>query len=328
MLKSFIQMVLFMVIGAFPALAQSDFTVSKTSITEWKAVFGRVEAKDRVPARSRIGGVLVNVTVDEGDMVTEGQVIALIEDAKLDLQMQSVKSQIDALLSQLENAETELKRGEDLMQRGVTTAQRLDALRTQVNVLKNQIESTRAQERVIEQQAAEGAVRAPIAGRVLSVPVTTGSVVLPGEAVAEIAGGGFYLRLAVPERHAEFLKPGLEIQVGQEGNVQAGKLAKVYPLIENGRVIADVDVDGLNSDFVDARVLVHLPVGTDDAILVPQAMTQTRRGLDFVTLKSTDGGTLQRTVVLGRTHDISGILMIEVLSGLAENDIVVAPHEG
>ena len=65
----------------------------------------------------------------------------------------------------------------------------------------------------------------------------------------------------------------------------AGRLAKIYPQIENGRVIADVEVDGLGDCFVDARMLVEVPVGERDALLVPRAAVETRSGIDFVTLR-------------------------------------------
>lgn len=312
--------------GLVPALAAaaSGQVVQKYDVTEWKSVFGRVEARDLIPARSRIGGTLVAVDVTEGSDVTEGQVIATIDDPKLALQLSSVEAEIEALQSQLANAETELKRGEDLLQRGVTTAQRLDALRTQVEVLQNQIEATRGQKRVIEERAKEGAVLAPIAGKVIDVPVTGGSVVMPGEVIANIGGGGFFLRLAVPERHAAFLREGLEIRIGADGASQPGRLAKVYPQIENGRVIADVEVEGLSSEYVNARVLVSLPVGARKALLVPAGAVTTRMGLDFVTIEGAGGVPVQRTVVLGEAQTIDGAPMIEILSGLAENDVLAA----
>lgn len=309
----------------FPALAmaQAEHTADLTTITEWKAVFGRVEARDNVPARSRIGGTLVEIDVTEGTSVTEGQQIGRIDDAKLALQLDSVEAQIDVLRSQLENAQTELSRGEDLLARGVTTAQRLDALRTQVDVLTNRIEATEAEKRVIAQQAAEGAVLAPISGRVLDVPLTRGSVVMPGEVVAMIGGGGFFLRLAVPERHAAFLEEGADIQIGDDRNTRTGRLAKVYPQIENGRVIADVEVEGMDARYVDARVLVRLPVGERTALLVPRAAVTTHSGLDFVTVTGEWQG--QRTVVVGPRHVIDGQEMVEILSGLASGDTVVMP---
>jgi multidrug efflux pump subunit AcrA (membrane-fusion protein) len=212
------------------------------------------------------------------------------------------------------------------LKRGVTTTQRLDALRTQVDVLKNQIEATSAEKRVIEQRAAEGAVLAPISGRVLSVPVTQGSVVMPGEVVAMIGGGGFYLRLAVPERHAAFLNQGDDIQIGENGDTRTGKLSKVYPQIENGRVIADVEMGEIGAGFVDARVLVRLPVGETRALLVPSDLVVTRMGLDFITVKQGDHATL-RAIVPGETHMIDGRAMVEVLSGLLEGEVLLPAAE-
>ncbi len=326
-MRTFILATALAILGPGLGFAASEQAAELREVTEWKAVFGRVEARDMIPARSRIGGTLISVKVTEGSTVTEGQQIADIYDPKLGLQLDSVQGQIDALQSQLENAETELKRGEDLLQRGVTTAQRLDALRTQVEVLKNQIEATGAQKRVIEQQAVEGAVLAPIAGKVIDVPVTRGSVVMPGEVIAQIGGGGFFLRLAVPERHAGYLKEGIEIRIGADGESQPGRLAKVYPQIENGRVVADVEVEQMSSEFVNARVLVSLPVGHRMALVVPANRVETRMGLDFVTVRGPGGTPVDRAVVVGDAVPVDGTLMVEVLSGLTEGDVLVDGHE-
>ncbi len=212
------------------------------------------------------------------------------------------------------------------MARGVTTAQRLDALRTQVDVLNGQIAAVEANRKVVEQQALEGSVLAPIAGRVLSVPVAAGAVVLSGEAVATIGGGGIFLRIAVPERHATFLREGAQIEIKTAKGPSQGTLARIYPLIENGRVIADVEVPDLPESFIDARVLVRLPVDTRSALMVPETAVITRTGLDFVEVAGSDGPVL-RTVVLGQRETLDGSEMIEVLSGLNVGDRVVAAHE-
>lgn len=294
-----------------------------TQVTEWKAVYGRIEARDRLPARARIGGTLVTLTVAEGDSVTAGQELGRIVDDKLGFQLSAVDAQIEALTAQLTNAQTELQRGEDLLKRGVSTAQRLDALRTQVDVVSGQIAAQTAQRKVLEQQAAEGRVIAPVAGRVLDVPQAAGAVVLPGEAVALIGGGGFFLRLAVPERHATHLHQGDIIQIETPTGPAQGTLARLYPLIENGRVLADVDVPGLPDGFVDARVVVRLPVAQRSALLVPAHAITSRAGLDFVTLTTPDGP-VARVVVPGQRQDINGATMVEILSGLQEGDEIGA----
>jgi RND family efflux transporter MFP subunit len=307
----------------FASIAE-DLPLTKVSVTEWKAVYGRIEARSRIPARARLGGTLVSLDVVEGDIVTAGQVLAQVVDAKINFQLAAIDAQVQALGAQIENARIELTRGEDLLARGITTAQRLDALRTQVDVLAGQIAAVDAERKVVKQQALEGAVLAPIAGRVLSVPAAAGAVVLPGEAVATIGGGGIFLRIAVPERHAAFLQEGAAIEIETAAGPSQGTLARIYPLIENGRVIADVP--DLPEDFIDARVLVRLPVDTRTALMVPETAVITRAGLDFVEVADAQGLVL-RTVVPGQRQTLDGVVMIEILSGLEAGDRVVNAHE-
>lgn len=292
-------------------------TLAETSVTEWKAVYGRVEARETVPARARIGGLVVELSVTEGDLVTSGQQIALVRDDK-------IVFQITALRAQLSTGETELQRGQALVDRGVATVQRLDQLRTVVDVVRGQIATVEAQRDVISQQAAEGGVLAPGAGRVLTVPATLGAVILPGEPIALIGGGGFFLRLAIPERHATSLVEGAEIRMHAEGADTAGRVAKLYPQIENGRVIADVEVEKLDTAFVNSRVLVELPVGKRITLLIPEAAVNTRSGIDFVVVIAGEDH-MDRAVVLGESIVEDGTAMFEVLSGLAAGDIVVTP---
>jgi RND family efflux transporter MFP subunit len=308
-----------LVIGLLPVVAhaQTQDVLQSVDMTDWKAVYGRIEARLRAPARARIGGVLVELSVTEGDLVQAGQPLARIMDEKITFQLKAIDAQIQALQSQMENAETELKRGEDLLTRGVTTVQRLDALRTQVDVLSGQINAAEANRRVIEQQAADGVVLAPTSGRVLDVPVTQGAVLMPGEAIAVVGGGGFFLRLAIPERHATALKTGATIAIDGLGGT--GVLARIYPQIENGRVIADVDVPNLSDAFVDARVLVRIPVGNRQTLSVPETALITRSGLDFVAVEQ-NGTVNLRTVVPGQHQDGR----VEILSGLQSGDIVMS----
>lgn len=304
--------------AALPAFAET-IQLAPVTLPEWKAVYGRVEARDRVPARARIGGTIIELLVAEGDSVEQGQILARVVDEKMGFQLSALESQREGVAAQLENARTELKRGEELTKQGVSTVQRLDALRTQVDVLNGQIAALDAQARVIRQSQAEGDVTAPAAGRVLDVPVSAGAVVMPGESVALLSGGGTFLRLAVPERHAAHLAEGDLIQIEGAGEVGEGRLAKLYPLIENGRVVADVEVRGLSDRFIDARVLVRLPVGERQALLVPHSAIVTRGGVDFVAVEGTEGPVL-RAVVPGLSQADG---TVEILSGLEAGDRVL-----
>lgn len=327
MLRLFPTLLSFLLLGisADPTRAEPE-AIAASSVTEWKAIYGTVETKDRLPARARIGGTLVALAVAEGDEVTAGQELARIIDDKLDFQLKALAAQHDALAAQLANAVADLQRGEDLLKNGVTTAQRVDALRTQVDVLNGQIASLQAQADVILQQAKEGVVLAPVSGRVLDVPLAKGAVVMTGEAVAVVGGGGTFLRIAVPERHATALRAGDRIVVSEGGKDREGTLARIYPLIEGGRVVADVEIADLPDTFVGVRMLVRLPVGQRAALMVPKADVVTRAGLDFVRVQGAAGAVL-RSVVPGQVQVVGGVEMVEVISGLVAGDIVVPASE-
>lgn len=304
---------------ALPGWA-ADLMLAPIEVVESKALFGRVESRYVMPARSRIGGTLVTLDVSEGSEVKAGDVIGRIVDPKLESQLSAAQARIDAARSQLQNAEAELKRHDELLARGATTAQRVDQVRTTVEVARNALTEAEAARAVTSQQIAEGDVITPATGRILTVPQRLGAVVMPGEPVATVAGGGVFLRLAIPERHAAELTVGTKVAV-EDGT---GIVEKVYPQIENGRVIADVAVEGLTDMFIGQRVLVHVPVERRAVLAVPEAAIETRSGIDYVRV-ATDAGDLPVTVVPGALVESEQGPMREILSGLRSGDRVVTP---
>ncbi len=312
---------LFLVASALPAGAETR-VVQPVSVTEWKAVYGRVEARNTVPARARLGGIVETLQVSEGDIVAAGQQIALVRDEKIAFQIASVDAQIRAIKSRLDTAEADFNRTDVLVKRGVATVQRLDQLQNEVNAARNGLASLDAERSVLVKQGEEGSVLAPVEGRVLSVPVTRGAVIMGGEPVAIIGGGGFFLRLSIPERHASLLTSGAKLRITTGGSETQGRLVKIYPQIENGRVTADVEVEKLDTAYVDARILVEVPVGQRKALVIPASTLVTRSGIDFVTVE-VSGKDIERAVIVGKASTQDGVGQIEILSGLSAGDLLV-----
>jgi RND family efflux transporter MFP subunit len=311
-----------------PALAL-ELEVRPVDVPDTKAVYGRVESRFVIPARTRLGGTLVELSVSEGSAVAAGQIIARVVDEKLALQVAAADARIRAVSSELANARTDYERVQSLLARGATTQQRVDQLRTQVEVLVNQVAQAGAERAVILQQSTEGDVLSPAAGRVLTVPARRGGVMLPGEMAATVAGGGVFLRLAIPERHAAALAVGAVVEVGEReaGGAsirRTGRIEKVYPQIDSGRVVADVEVAGLPDTFVGERILVRVPVARRTVIAVPSEAIVARAGLDFVRIA--DGGaTREVVVILGEWVETAEGRRREILTGLAAGDRIVAP---
>jgi RND family efflux transporter MFP subunit len=313
-----------------PAIASAEtFTVVQRMVADEKAVFATVESISVVPARSRIGGTVVQLNVREGDAVTRGQAIAVVGDEKLGLQMKSLDAQIQALKAQADQAQIDFDRTGALVERGTVPRIKLDETRTVLNVAQNGLRAKTAERAVIEQQLTEGQVLAPQDGRVVKRLVAVGSVMLPGDPVVTIAQQDFKLRLRIPERHARFLKQGDRIRVEgaefAEGAAKWGVIDLVYPQIEEGRVIADARVDGLGEYFVGDRLRVWISGGERPAFVIPSGYVTTRFGIDYVRLRQT-GGTINVPVQRGRdrpTPDFPNGL--EILSGIGAGDVLVQP---
>ena len=310
----------------------AEIVMHPVDVTDYKSVFGQVQSRDVTPARARIGGTLISRAVEEGSSVKAGDVIAVVGDEKLGLQMQALDAQIAAVGSQLGNAKTEFERAQSLLPRGFTTKAAYDQAKTNVDVLTHQLEAAKAQRAVVMQQSSEGQVLAPKAGRVLTTPVIPGAVVMAGETVARIAAGGFFVRLSLPERHAAALAVGTPVSVGARGldpanatasaNLRKGRIVKVYPEIEGGRVAADAEIDALGDFFVGERVQVLIPVAKRQAFVAPRAAVATRAGVDYLQV-SRNGATVSIAVIVAPLPGEGD--RVEVLSGLVDGDKVIAP---
>ena len=331
-LKLFLMIAMFSFLGGAQAVG-GEFTVHATPKTELKAVFGSVESRDMVQARARLGGTIFSLNVEEGSLVKANDIIAKVVDDKLALRTDAIDAQMKELDAQLLNATSELNRGKSLFASGNIAKSRLDTLQTQVDVITNQISAAQSERAIVIQQGAEGEVLAPAPGRVLSVPVTRGSVVMPGETIATIAGGGYFLRLSLPERHAAQIKEGDDVFVGSRGlastqasleDARKGKLVKVYPQIEGGRVTADVEVGGLGDFFAGERTLVWIPVDQRSVLGVPPDAVNLRSGVDYISLLNDDGA-MDVAVTLGERYETPEGTRVEILSGLRDGDRVVTP---
>ena len=332
-------LVLALLLAALPASAQKQpgpatFTVRAEPIADEKAAFATVESLNVVPARARIGGTVVARPVRNGDAVTLGQLLAVVADQKMALQMGALDAQIAGAQSQLGQAQADLARADTLFRQGSGPRVTLDQARTAAEVAASTLRARTAEREVLRQQMTEGEVLAPATGRVLDVPVTRGSVVLPGDTIATIAEHTYVLRLRVPERHAAFLKAGDPVRIDAAeldgagtltDRAEVGRITLVYPRIEDGRVVADAEAPDLPDRFVGARIRVWITAGTRTGVVVPETFIITRFGLDTVRLHR-DGGLIEVPVQRGQPHPTPPLPDgIEILSGLHAGDELVRP---
>jgi len=165
---------------------------------------GTLERRREMALSFRIAGVLTRMSVEAGDSVRAGQVIATIDPANLDARQQQTSAD-------LERARRDVERDKALFEKGYVSRQRLD---DRQSVLKSA-------------QAAHGSAAfdrrwaqlvSPASGVVLARTAQTGEVVQPGQVVARVADltSPLVLRLPLAARDAARVRVGDSARVKVE----------------------------------------------------------------------------------------------------------------
>jgi len=161
---------------------------------------GYITPRRRATVAAKITGRVTGVFFDEGTRVSEGQLLATLDDSDYKRALDSAKADRDASQAviadyevQLRNAEIQLRRADQLHNAGVQTQEFLDNARTNADSLKAKIELAKQQVvaadsriRVAQQAVDNCIIRAPYGGIVVSKDAQVGEMVSPVS-----AGGGF-----------------------------------------------------------------------------------------------------------------------------------------
>jgi HlyD family secretion protein len=166
---------------------------------------GYVTARRRATVSSKITGKVVQVNIEEGMAVREGQVLARLDDetqrasvALAEAQAEAARRNVNESEVRLNEARVNLARLTKLVGVGYSTAAEVDAARAAADSLDARIRASREQVRVAERQIAlertnldSTIIRAPFAGVVISKDAQ------PGEMVSPVSAGGGFTRTGI-----------------------------------------------------------------------------------------------------------------------------------
>lgn len=164
-----------------------------------RAFVGQVEPRKTAAIAFELAGRLDRIAVDEGDLVTQGQVIAT-QDTELLLSDQTrLEASRDAISAQLEFALQTLERSEALSARGFASQERLDQALATRNELTSRIAEIDANLRSIAIQLEKSTLTAPFEGQITRRAVDGGEALSPGQMVVELVEAGVpQIRVGVP----------------------------------------------------------------------------------------------------------------------------------
>lgn len=303
--------------------AGERLTVARESLAEMKPLAAEIATRDQAQAMARISGILVELSVREGDVVARGQRIGRIVDDRIGYETRAYAAQAAAAAAEAERARRELGRVRYLFDRGVVARARLDDATAAAGAAAAQVEAAQALRSASAAGAGQGTIVAPSAGRVLRADVPAGAAVMAGTSVATITSGPPLLRIQVPQALSGRLRIGAVVVVQDEAlRNRQGRVVQVYPAVAGGQVTVDAEVPGLTNDQVGRRISVLLDVGARPAIVVPRRFVETRYGVDYVLLMPRGGSPARVPVQTAPTADPE---RVEILSGLSAGDVLALP---
>ena len=166
---------------------------------------GYVVAGRRATVSSKVTGKVIDVLLEEGQPVREGQILAHLDDtqpratlALAEAQLASARKAAAEDQARLQQAEVTLQRRAALVKENVVGKAELDEAQSEVDSLKARIAYTQQQIGVAEQQVnlqktmlADMVVRAPFSGVAISKDAQ------PGEMISPVSAGGGFTRTGI-----------------------------------------------------------------------------------------------------------------------------------
>lgn len=247
---------------------------------------GYVVARRQATVSAKSTGKLLQVFIEEGMEVEQGQILAQLEPVNVSAQLQLASAQLHSAnlrlnetQVELAQAERDLKRNQELNARKLSSQQALDDARSRVAALsarvkagRGEISVSQASLAVYQQELEDLTVRAPFSGMVVA------KAAQPGEIVSPISAGGGFTRTGIGTI-VDMNSLEVEIDVS-ESNIQkvnAGQSAEIFlnayaDEAIPGKVIAIIPT----ADRSKATVKVRVGFVTRDARALPEMGARVR----------------------------------------------------
>ena len=254
-----------------------------TSISVLNAT-GRVVAARRASVSSKGTGRLEWLGVQEGQRVTEGDIIARLENRDVAAgreqaaaQVQVARANLAQGQAELEDAAAAFKRSQDLAQQKFIAGSALDSAearynksRAVIDTLKAQIAVAQANYRATDVAYDQTLIRAPFTGMVLTKSANVGDIVTPFSSASGTTGAVVTMAdMETLEVEADVSEASIaKIKVGQSAEIQLDAFPDVRLLGEVSRIVPTVDRSK-------ATLLVKVKFVERDARVLPDMSAKT-----------------------------------------------------
>lgn len=303
-------------------------TIEKSAAGEPVSITGRIEAEDLVNLSFRVGQRLLERSVNLGDRVEPGQLVARLDRATLENAVQAAQANLTAAQATATDARLEFERQRSLLARGVAARAVYERALAARDSAAAQVQAAQAQLATAREQLSYTDLHADSAGDVTAVGAEPGEVVAAGQMIVRVAReGGLDAVFAVPARVRESaagLDPEVAVALTSDPNVRTvGRVREISPQADPVTRTFEVKV-GLTEPPAAMRLgstvtgTIHL--GGGYGIRIPSAALTTADGAPAVFVVDPGSRTVSLRPVAVESH---GLADAEISQGLDAGEIVV-----
>jgi multidrug efflux system membrane fusion protein len=314
-----------------PVLAAT--VVEKTVPVELKAI-GNVEAYSTVNIKSRVGGQLVKVNFQEGQDVTQGQLLFVIDPRPYEAALGQAEANLAKDKALANKAQADARRYATLIQKQFVSQQEYDQAKATAESLGATVQADQVAVKNAKLMLSYCYIHAPISGRTGNLLAHMGNMIKADADTAMLVINQIqpiYVSFAIPQQDLPEIRKYMATEKvpvqafigGDEKNPETGVLTFVNNTVDTATgtfqckaTFANVNKRLWPGLFV--NVVVQLST-QPNAILVPSQAVQTRQEGQFVFLIKSDHTVEVRPVEVGHSIDNDVI----VLKGLKPGEQVV-----
>jgi RND family efflux transporter MFP subunit len=284
--------------------------------------------------KSKVSGVVLATTVQEGMAVAAGQVIARLDDAEARARAAQQAALLADADARLAMAKKNQANSLALLQQKYIAQNAYDTTSNAVDLAQAAVDAARAQLDLARIALADTVIRAPLAGVVSKRHAQAGEKLAPDSPVFSIVDlRQLTLDAQVPASDIPRVKVGQEVAFRVDGfgeRVFAGKVVRINPSTEAGSraMIVYIGVDNPDG-LLRAGMFAKGAVTTEKSAarpLLPLTAVRAEKGSDVV-YRIEGGKVVAQPVKLGLRNGDEGL--VEALDGIAAGATVLAlPLDG